>query len=52
MGFPRNKWTYILAAIICVFIWIETDNLPQAVISTILVFVGLYVLFIILSKLF
>lgn len=52
MGFPRNKWTYILAAILCAFIWIATGNLIQAVITTILIFIGLYILFIILAKLF
>lgn len=52
MQFPTNKWTYILAAILCLIIWMATGNLIQAIVTTVIVFVGLYVLFIILAKLF
>jgi hypothetical protein len=52
MQFPTNKWTYRIAAVLCLIIWITTGSLIQAIVTTLIVFVSLYVLFIILAKLF
>lgn len=51
-SFPTNKWTYIIAAILFVILWIVNESFWGALITTILIFIGLFILFLILAKLF
>ncbi len=52
MGFPVNKVTIVLAILVFLFLWFVTEEHWLALLLTVGIFIGLYILFVILAQLF